>query len=377
MNGGKGSKTRVPLSETREARIELRSSLTAIGIILALIIFIYIVQQILLPFVVAGIIAYIFTPLVDWLHRRLCWPRWIFATAVLLILMIITAAVFFLAWPSIYSEFAKLGGDLHGTVESFLQRFIGSNDFTLFGEKLNAKEIADKVVGAARQWVQGSQIITVAALGFAGMFGYILSWVLLGYFLIDAPKTSKGLFWLVPPHHRPFVHRVWADLNPVLHRYFVGVGCVVIYAATVAYIGLGLFLHLQHAVLLAILTGFLEVIPVVGPAASAIIAGLVAVEEAKSSWSIIAYVIYAIILRVSIDEFFGPIVLGRAAYIRPVMVIFCFLTGGILFGIMGVILAIPVALTVKASLYELYKDADQESELDPERTPETTTPLSD
>jgi predicted PurR-regulated permease PerM len=362
MNDGKSHRTRLPPSETKAGRIELRSSLTAVGIILVLAILLYLIQQILLPFVVAGILAYIFTPLVDWLHHRLRWPRWVFAVAVLLILMIVTAVVFFLAWPSIYSEFAKLGTDLRGTVEKFISRFIGNKDFTLFGETLNAKEIADKVVGAARQWVQGSQIITVAALGFAGFFGYILTWVLLGYFLIDAPQTRKGLFWLVPPHHRPFVHRVWADLNPILRRYFIGVGCVVIYASTVAYIGLGLFLHLQHAVLLALLTGFLEVIPVIGPAASAIIAGLVAVEEAKSSWSIIAYVIYAIILRVSIDEFFGPIVLGRAAYIRPVLVIFCFLTGGILFGIIGIILAIPVALTVKTSLYELYKDADKQIE---------------
>ncbi len=124
----------------------------------------------------------------------------------------------------------------------------------------------------------------------------------------------------------------------------------------VAYIGLGLFLDLQHAVFLAIMTGFLEVIPVIGPAASAVIAGLVAVEEAKSSWGIIAYVIYAVILRVSIDEFFGPIVLGRAGRVPPVLVIFCFLSGGILFGIVGIVLAIPVALTVKATLNELYKE---------------------
>lgn len=364
MSDGKRGRTRLPPSETREGRIELRSSLTAVGILLALAIFLYVVQKILLPFVVAGILAYIFSPLVDWLHRRLRWPRWIFAVAVLVALMIITAIVFFLAWPSIYSEFAELGTNLRGTVEKFLSRFIGNQDFTLFGETLNAKDIADKVVAAARQWVQGSQIITVAALGFTGFFGYILTWVLLGYFLIDAPQTRKGLFWLVPPLHRPFVHRVWADLNPILRRYFIGVGCVVVYASTVAYIGLGLFLHLQHAVLLALLTGCLEVIPVIGPAASAIIAGLVAVEEAKSSWSIIAYVIYATILRVSIDEFFGPIVLGRAAYIRPVLVIFCFLAGGILYGIIGIILAVPIALTVKTSLYELYKDADENTEED-------------
>lgn len=352
-----------PPSQVRASRNELRSSLTAVGIIAVLTIFLYLIRQILLPFVVAGVLAYVFTPLVDWLHRRMRLPRWIFAIAVLVGLIAVVGGVGYLAWPSIYSEAVGIGGNLHRTIQRFVAHFIGDNEFSIFGATLNATRIADQVSESVRAWFsQTGQLTRVAALSFAGLFGFILAWVLTGYFLIDAIRTREGLFWLVPPHHRPFVHRVWSELNPVLRRYFIGVGLVVIYASTAAYIGLGLFLGLQHAVFLAILTGFLEVIPVIGPAASAVIAGLVAVEEAKSSWGIIAYVIYAIILRVSIDEFFGPIVLGRAAYIRPALVIFCFLSGGILFGVVGIVLAIPVALTVKATLNELYKEeGDTES----------------
>ena len=57
--------------------------------------------------------------------------------------------------------------------------------------------------------------------------------------------------------------------QPVLRRYFVGVGAIVVYAAIAAYIGLGLVLGLHHAVLLAALTGLLEMIPVAGPLVSA------------------------------------------------------------------------------------------------------------
>jgi predicted PurR-regulated permease PerM len=49
-------------------------------------------------------------------------------------------------------------------------------------------------------------------------------------------------------------------------------------------------------------------------------------------------------------------VLGKAAYMRPVLVIFCFLAGGMLFGIVGVILAVPAALAVKAILGEVYEE---------------------
>jgi len=340
----------------RRDRQELRASATVVGVTVALIIFVYLLREILLPFVFAGILAYICTPLVDGLTRRTGKPRWLWASAVLIVLVLIGAVIGYLAVPSLIHEVTAIGS-LKEAITTFTQKFIGHGNVTVLGEPINAAQIGASVQGALHHWLNRSgQMLTLAALGFAGMFGIILAWVLLGYLLFDAHKISDGLFWLVPPHHRPFVHRVWNDLDPILRRYFVGVALVVLYASTAAYIGLGLILNLHHAVLLALATGMLEVIPIVGPAASAIIAGLVAVREAQSAWNIVAYVIYATALRISIDQFFGPLVLGRAAYVRPALVIFCFLAGGLLFGVVGVVLAIPVALTIKISLYELYKE---------------------
>ena len=337
-------------------REELRASATAIGVVVSLTIFIYLVRDILLPFVFAGILAYVCTPLVDWLAARVRWPRWLFAVTVLVVLMALAVIVGLLGWRPLLHEVARTAADLKGTVQALLKQFMGDNSFKLLGQTIDAGQIAISVSDGVRDWFSArGSMLEALVYSFAGMFAFILSWVLLGYFLIDAPKISEGLFWLVPPHHRPFVHRVWDDLNPVLRRYFIGVALVVLYAAIFAYIGLGFFLHLPHAAFLALLTGVFEVIPIFGPFASATIAGLVAVREAASAWDIVAYVTYAVLLRVSIDEFYAPIVLGKAAYIRPVMVIFCFLAGAVLFGIVGIVLAVPVALTVKVSLYELYK----------------------
>jgi predicted PurR-regulated permease PerM len=134
---------------------------------------------------------------------------------------------------------------------------------------------------------------------------------------------------------------------------------VVVYAASAAYVGLGLVLGIPHAAILALLTGVLEMIPVVGPGAAAVIAGLVAVHYATGVGPIIAYALYAAALRLSIDQLFGPLVLGTAAQVHPVVVILCFLAGGLLFGIPGVILAIPVALTVRVTLAILYDEATE------------------
>jgi predicted PurR-regulated permease PerM len=63
-----------------------------------------------------------------------------------------------------------------------------------------------------------------------------------------------------------------------------------------------------------------------------------------------------VVLRLSIDQIIGPLVLGSAAHVHPVFIIFCFFAGAVLLGIPGVILAVPVALTVKTSLATLYGD---------------------
>ena len=90
--------------------------------------------------------------------------------------------------------------------------------------------------------------------------------------------------------------------------------------------------------------------------AAAVIAGVVAVHYATGLPAIIAYALYATALRLSIDQLVGPVVLGSAARLHPVLIIFCFLSGGLLFGIAGMIMAVPVALTIKTTLATLYNE---------------------
>ena len=182
--------------------------------------------------------------------------------------------------------------------------------------------------------------------------------MLLFYFLADGKRVAAGLFWIVPPHRRPLVARIWARLDPVLMRYFIGVIAVVAYATVAAYIGLGVILGIKQAVFLALLTGILEIVPFVGPTSAAVIAGLASLRTASGFINIVEYAAYATLLRLSIDQIVGPVVLGRAAHVHPVLIIFCFLAGGIVLGIPGIILAVPIALLVKSALATIYGDAD-------------------
>ncbi|HVN45609.1 MAG TPA: AI-2E family transporter [Steroidobacteraceae bacterium] len=314
-------------------------------------------QTILLPFVIAGVTAYVCAPLVDSLSMRSRLPRWVAALGVLALLMGAAAALGWLGLPPLIAQLEGVVADLHGAVADFMRALIGTHSVQLLGAHLDAQRTADLVVSALERQMNGTQLLGLLGWGVAAAFGLMLVWVLMGYFLIDAHAIGAGLLWLVPPRGRARAALIWRELDPVLRRYFIGVAVVVTYAAGVAYIGLGLVLGLHHAFVLALLTGVLEIIPMVGPAAAAVIAGLMAVQQAATAWDIWGYVLYATLLRLSIDQLVGPLVLGNAARVHPVVVIFGFLAGGALFGIVGMILAVPAAILIKVSLSVLYREA--------------------
>jgi predicted PurR-regulated permease PerM len=322
------------------------SARTTTAVLLVVAVFIWLVRSILLPFVVAGAVAYISTPAVDWLARRIGGRRMVAVAAVFLLVLGLVVSAGFFAVPMVLHEVLDLSSDLGKTIEDTARTAIGDRTVSIAGQPMNAAQIAKGAVDALHNWLTQA----------GKVFGVFLTLTLLFYFLAGGRRLANGLVWLVPPKQRPLILAIWAQLDPVLKRYFIGIAVVVTYAMIAAYIGLGLVLGLRHAILLAMLTGFLEMIPVVGPASSAIIAGIFAIQSADSIWSIVAYAIYASALRLSIDQLVGPVVLGRAAAVTPVLIIFCFLTGGILFGVPGVILAVPVALTIKIVLATLYQE---------------------
>jgi predicted PurR-regulated permease PerM len=99
----------------------------------------------------------------------------------------------------------------------------------------------------------------------------------------------------------------------------------------------------------------LELIPVVGPLSSATLVGVTAVQQV-SIWSTVFLMGFAIALRLSIDNLVGPLVLGQAARIHPVIVIISFVCGAMLFGVVGLLLAVPVVVCVKTALEHYYAE---------------------
>jgi predicted PurR-regulated permease PerM len=322
-----------------------------------LTVFLYFIKLILLPFVLPAILAYICSPAVGWLAKRTGWPRLLFAVAFFLLLLGSGALFAVFAVKRIVIEAQGLAGDLQGTLQKLVGDATDNQPIQLLGHAVDAHQIVQGALDRIRDWIsQTDQLALFTGYGLAAFMAVFLSVVLLFYFLTGGDRIARGLLWIAPPHRRPLVRRIWARLDPVLTRYFIGMIAVVVYATTASYVGLGFFLGIRHAFLLALLTGILETVPVIGPTSVAIIAGLVSLRTATGLMSIVDYALYATALRLSIDQLVGPIVLGTAAHVHPVLIIFCFLAGGVVFGIPGIILAVPVALLIKSTLATLYGD---------------------
>ncbi|HTP92744.1 MAG TPA: AI-2E family transporter [Xanthobacteraceae bacterium] len=321
----------------------------------AIVLVLYLIRDILLPFVVAGVVAYICTPLITWLTKRTGWPRSIFAALVFLVL--IGSAMLFVAVAGHYlvAETTGTAGDLQGTIEHLARATTGDQPIRLFGQTIDPAELARTMLQRIGDWFrQVNGLALVAGYGLAAIMGTFLTAALLCYFLLTGPSIGRGLLWTVPPSRRAVVVRIAAQLDPLLKRYFIGMLAIVVYAIVASYIGLGVVLGIGHAPLLAVLTGILETVPIVGTTLAAIIAGLVSLHTATGFMSILAFTVYAIALRLSIDQIVGPLVLGGAAHVHPVVVIFSFFAGAVLFGVPGVILAVPAALAGKIVLANLY-----------------------
>lgn len=338
----------------------------AIAAVLAVIaVLLYQIRIALLPFVFAVAVAFVLDPLIRALQQRLGSSRWpVAATVFVLILVILGAAGYWIGTTAV-PDLMHVVARAPEILRHFLGELIGSGGITLFGQTYTPEKIVNAVGGAMSGMIGLTAVERVAGVAVSIIFGGFLTLVLMPYFLISAPHLSAGAIWLLPPERRRSVQDLLPKIVPVLRRYLIGISVVVFYTTVVAWIGFGPVFHLPNAVLLAITVGILELIPVIGPFASATIVGIIAIQQSGIVAAAFLFG-FAIALRLSIDNVVGPIVLGEAARIHPVVVIISFVCGAILFGVVGLLIAVPVAVCIKVTLQQYYAEpiADREPRTD-------------
>jgi predicted PurR-regulated permease PerM len=328
----------------------------AIAAVLAVLgVLLYEIRIALLPFVFAVAVAFVTDPLIKSVQRRLGSPRWPVAVVCYIVILAILCGIAYWVGSTSFSDLIDVLARAPMISRHFLTEVLGSKGITVFGALYTPEKI-EQAMGAMLADVAGFAALKTAA-GLAGsiIFGSVLTLVLMPYFMISAPGLAAGALWLLPPERRPSVEELLPKIVPVLRRYLIGLCIVVSYTAVVGWIGFGPIFHLPHAALLAIIVGVLELVPVIGPIASASLVGIIAVQQ-SGLWTAALLFGFAIALRVSIDNVVGPLVIGGAARIHPVVVIISFTCGAILFGVVGLLIAVPVVVCVKITLQHYYAE---------------------
>ena len=322
--------------------------------LLAVLVFLFFIRHILLPFILAAALAFVLTPPIDWVQRKVRLRRWVVAAlAYVLVLAILALLAILLAGP-VMRDVSEIAANLPQTVQRLISELIRLAGPSL-ARSIDVNAINRAIDARLQTALSTGSALTLALYGFEGVFGAVLALFALAYFLISGKRIAAGIFWLVPPEYRLEVSDLSDRIIPVLWRYFVGLLVVVSYTITMAWLVFGPGFHLPQAPLLGVLVGILELIPIIGPTLTLCIVGIAAAQQTSVLGMLVLFG-FAIGLRISIDQLVGPLVLGKAARLHPFVIIFAFLSGGVLFGVIGLILAVPVAASIKVILSEYYAE---------------------
>jgi predicted PurR-regulated permease PerM len=277
-------------------------------------------------------------PVVSWLVRR-SWPRW--AALLLVFVMVFGALGGLLAAtiPLVVEQGTALVHHaperLHGLEERFgLVRSL-SDRFHLedrlhkgFGGDLST--LAEGMVGAGRRV-------------FSALTDVIVGIVLTGYFSANFPRIRAAFYRLFPQSRRPRAILIGDEILTKVGGYVLGNVLISAITATATYIWL-VSLGVPYPSLLAVLVAVLDLIPVVGSTIAGSIITVVALTESVPVS--LATLGFFIVLRLLEDYVLVPKIIGRAVRVPAVVTVVAVLVGGALLGVVGALLAIPIAAAV-------------------------------
>ena len=200
--------------------------------------------------------------------------------------------------------------------------------------------------------------------------------------LVDGPNFFRYVLRFVPSEHRAHAEHLAIQIHQVLGRYLRGQLILIVLMSTVTFLVLEYGFHLPYALWVGILTGILEIIPVVGPITAGAIAATIGFSQGGASQAAAIAIVYFVLRQVE-DQLVMPLVVGRAVHVHPLVTIFAVLVGEKIAGVLGMILAVPIAATLKVVLDYAYPTGKPAPRIElpdeprpPERLPEVVTPLA-
>ncbi|MEI7847946.1 MAG: AI-2E family transporter [Chloroflexota bacterium] len=290
-------------------------------------------------------------PIVNWLHRKGL-PRIAGVLFVYLLLLILFIGFILLLFPLIIVQGTTIATAVPGYYQAFREwlnnypnllvvRLSGFLPIILPGLETTREQTGPEVMATA------GQALTYAAPVVKAFFLIIIIFVLAFYWTLDGSRTIKAFLFLLPQEKREGVNELISSMETKVGLYISGQGvlCLVIGIVSLAAYTL---IGLPNALVLALLAGILEAVPMIGPLLGAIPAAIVALSVGpdKLVWVIIA----TLIIQQVENSFLVPRVMSKAVGVNPFVSLLTFFAFSTLLGFGGALMAIPMAAILQLIL---------------------------
>jgi predicted PurR-regulated permease PerM len=315
-------------------------------------ILLWLVRRALYPFFLACIIAYLLHPVTRTLQAR-GMKR---LTAILLAYLLAFGLMVFFCLEILPLLFADLQ-DFSQMLPAMIQRSesiigqLGDHYQSLSLPLLFRQEVDEALLLLQHDLTAFLSDLASMTIGlFRYAMGILISPILAFYLLYDWDHIKDGLVLIVPRSGRRQVVTLIKDLDDVLAGVVRG-QLLVAFFVGLCVTGCLLYLNVPYALLIGFMAGVLDVIPYFG----AVLGAVPAVTVALLTSPAVAFkvgVLFFIIHQLE-GTVIGPKILGDSVGLHPLLVIFCLFAGGELFGVSGMLLAVPIAAILKVCLHHL------------------------
>ncbi|HEM6290066.1 TPA: AI-2E family transporter [Streptococcus suis] len=319
------------------------------------------IEIILLPMLLTGLLYYLLNPIVDWLEKYK-----ISRTAAISVLFVLIGLL--LVWglavaiPSIQEQVTSFAQNLPSNIqkiESHVTTLLENEQFEQFRptalEMLN--KVNDQIISYAQKFSSSavnwaSSLISTASQIIVAIL--IMPFILF-YLLRDGQQLNAHVTQYLPTKWRSSVSKVLTDVNAQLSNYVRGQVTVAIIVALMFSVMFSL-IGLSYPVTLGVMAGFLNLIPYLGSFLAmipAVILGLIA-----GPVMLVKVLIVFMVEQTIEGRFVTPLIIGSSLSIHPITILFVLLTAGQMYGVLGVLLGIPIYASIKVVvkvIFEWYK----------------------
>jgi predicted PurR-regulated permease PerM len=307
------------------------------------------VNPIVPPLLIAVAVVYLLNPVVSALERRGL-PRVAGAGIVYILFLCIVALVVSLLVPvvtrqvtAVIDHFPDYLADGQAAVRRLAARFGQEPNFRLDAEQVREWLSAGENRQAVTRYLTGLRSFTNSLI--SGLIVIVLGPVMAFYLLVDLPRLKRGSMALIPPARREEITTLMDRIGQAVGGFFRGQLLVALFVGVASSIGLWA-IGLPFWLLVGMVAGVFNLVPLVGPFIGGGLAVIIALIDGQPLKALWAAVVLLIVQQID-NHLISPNVMGRTVQLHPVVVMLGLLVGASFAGLLGMLVIVPLVAVAK------------------------------